>query len=239
MSLKPDNRWQAFGLHLLISLLIFMVLVAVIYFFWYPGFLFRYDGGLEGLKLLAGVDFVIGPSLTLLVYKVGKKTLKFDLACIAVLQLACISGGMWTVWQTRPVAVVFAAGTYSTVNKHVYEALGYKIGKIPILQGRWPLWLAVKLPEGEEGTISTVWALTGENLHANIENYVPYADVVPILGRQGLQATDIKNGKGQLAEFQKAHANSRFFPVTTSMYSGYLAIDTDTGKVLEYFEETK
>lgn len=237
MSLKPNNRWQAFGLHLLISLLIFMGLVAVIYFLWYPGFLFRYDGGLEGVKLIAGVDFVIGPTLTLLVYKVGKKTLRFDLACIAVLQLACITGGMWTVWQTRPVAVVFAAGTYATVNKQAYAAQGYKPDKVAALQGRWPKWMAVKLPEGSEGGISAVWALTGENLHANVENYVPYDDMIPLLGRQGLQAADIKDAKGEFESFQKEHANSRFFPVTTSMYSGYLAIDTDTGKVLEYFDE--
>lgn len=237
MSLKPNNRWQAFGLHLLISLLIFMALVAVIYFLWYPGFLFRYDGGLEGVKLIAGVDFVTGPTLTLLVYKVGKKTLRFDLACIAVLQLACIAGGMWTVWQTRPVAVVFAAGTYATVNKQAYAAQGYKPDKVAALQGRWPKWLAVKLPEGSEGGISKVWALTGENLHASVENYVPYDDMIPLLGRQGLQAADIKDAKGEFESFQKEHANSRFFPVTTSMYSGYLAIDTDTGKVLEYFDE--
>jgi hypothetical protein len=239
MSLKPQNRWQAFALHMLISLLIFVALVAVIYFFWYPGFLFRYDGGLEGAKLVAGVDFVIGPSLTLLVYKLGKKSLTFDLACIAVLQIACISGGMWAVWRTRPVAVVFAAGTYATVNQHAYEALGYQPKKIAILQDHWPVWVAVKLPEGREAGISMVWALTGQNLHASVDNYVPYADMVPLLGRQGLQATDIKNGKGQLGEFQKAHANSKFFPVTTSMYAGYLAIDTDTGKVLEYFEESE
>jgi hypothetical protein len=237
MPLIAKNRWQAFAWHLLCSLLIFIVLASIIYFLWYPGFLFFHDGGVEGMKLIAGVDFIIGPVLTLMVYKVGKKTLKFDLTCIVLLQLGCIAGGMWAVWQTRPVALVFAAGSYATLNKQAYEAQGYEPGKIEILQGRWPKWLAVNLPEGAEGGISAVWALTGENLHANIENYVRYEEMIPTLSRQGLQAADIKDAQEVFENFQKKHATAKFFPVTTSMHSGYLAIDTATGKVLRYFDE--
>ena len=57
MLLKVANRWQAFGIHILISLLIFIVLAAVIYFWWYPGFLFRYDGGVVLLRKAAVCGF--------------------------------------------------------------------------------------------------------------------------------------------------------------------------------------
>lgn len=239
MMLKAANRWQAFGLHILVSLLIFVVLAAVIFFWWYPGFLFRYDGGLEGMKLIAGVDFFIGPLLTLLVYKVGKKTLRFDLACIAALQLVCIVGGMWAVWQSRPIAVVYAAGSYATANRHGYEMENIRPETVAALDARWPVWLAVKLPAGSERSISTVWALVGSGLQYNVENYVPYHESIGDLVASGLKASDIKDAKQDLQAVEKnATTEIRFFPVTTSMYEGYLSVETGTGKVLDFFERS-
>ncbi len=69
METRIHNRYQAFGLHLGISFLIFMILASIIIFFWYPGFLFSTDGGWQGIRLIAGVDLVIGPFLTLMIYK--------------------------------------------------------------------------------------------------------------------------------------------------------------------------
>lgn len=76
----PKNRYQAFAVHLLISFVLFVFLASIIYFIWYPGFLFWAAGGIDGMKLIAGVDLVIGPFLTLCLYRVGKKGLKFDMA---------------------------------------------------------------------------------------------------------------------------------------------------------------
>lgn len=238
MILKAANRWQAFGLHLLISLVLFLLLSAIIYFWWYPGFLFLYDGGLEGMKLIAGVDFFIGPLLTLLVYKVGKKTLRFDLACIAVLQLACLSGGMWTVWQTRPVAVVYAAGSFGVTNERGYKAEGYDANKLELLKTRWPVWLSVKLPEGAEQGISQVWAIMGSNLQYSVENYAPYSDAIAGLEKAALAASEL-SAAALKWQTERGAANSavRFFPATTSMYTGQLAVDTKTGKALAFFPD--
>lgn len=81
---QPQNRWQAFAVHIGINAVIFIVLAAIILFIWYPGFLFQTDGGWQGIRLIAGVDFIIGPMLTLIVYKLGKPRLKMDLMLIGV-----------------------------------------------------------------------------------------------------------------------------------------------------------
>ncbi len=240
MFLKPSNRWQAFGIHIAISLLLFLVLAAVIYFLWYPGFLFRYDGGLEGMKLIAGVDFFIGPLLTLCVYKLGKKSLRFDLVCIALLQLACLTGGMWTVWKTRPIAVVYAGGTFATTNWHGYEAQGMRPDRIEILQtAHWPVWLAVNQPEGAESAIAAVWAMMGTGMEYNAENYVPLAQNLDKLGKTGLASGAIKDAKDSAA-LHALESNSpeiKFYPMNTSLYAGYLAVNSKTGAVLEFFEQ--
>jgi hypothetical protein len=57
--------------------------------------LFDIAGGWEGLRIVIAVDLVLGPLLTLVVYKAGKSSLTFDLSCIAIFQIACLGGGVW------------------------------------------------------------------------------------------------------------------------------------------------
>lgn len=231
-----SNRFQAFGIHMSLSLLVFIILAAVIYFSWYPGFLFHYDGGLQGMKLIAGVDFFIGPVLTLCVYKISKKSLKFDLTCIALMQVACLSGGMWTVAKTRPIAIVYAAGSYSTTNDFGYTNNKYSVDQIEILQKRWPVWLAVNLPEDEENAVKGVWSALGEGLQYNVENYIPYVQKVQDLAKSGLPVDDVKDSTLEMKTYQANNPELRFFPMTTSLYEGYVAVDVKNGKVLDFFK---
>ena len=107
MVLNNLNRWQAFGIHLGISLVIFIVLLGLIVFSWYPGVFFNF-GGMQGIKIVAGVDLVLGPMLTLIVYNAAKKSLKMDLAIIALIQISALTYGVWTVHQQRPYAQVLS-----------------------------------------------------------------------------------------------------------------------------------
>ncbi len=106
MHLAGMNRYQAFGIHFGISLLIFIGLVAMVFLVWYPGLLFDSEEGWKSLVLIAGVDLVLGPLLTLLVFNPGKKSLKFDLALIFVTQISALCAGSYTIHNNRPVAWV-------------------------------------------------------------------------------------------------------------------------------------
>ena len=55
------SRWKAGAIHFLISLAIFLGLLAVILLLWYPGILFSIDSGWAGLQLVIGVDLIAGP----------------------------------------------------------------------------------------------------------------------------------------------------------------------------------
>ena len=62
------SRFRAAGLHLAISFLIFLMLAYLVVFTWYPGIFFDTDGGWRGMRIIIGVDLVLGPALTLVVY---------------------------------------------------------------------------------------------------------------------------------------------------------------------------
>ncbi len=107
---------NAFLIHLALSLLIFMTLVAVMVTLWFPGELFFLDGGWEGLKLVALVDLVLGPALTLCLYKPGKKGLVMDMSIIAGIQIAALAYGFVTTFEQRTTAVVYAENNFNTLS---------------------------------------------------------------------------------------------------------------------------
>ena len=109
------NRYSASALHLALSLLVFLSLVAVMYFYWFPGELFFMDGGYEGIKLVAMVDLVLGPLLTLLLFKRGKPSLVFDLSVVACLQIAALAYGFYATYNQRIVAYVYAENKFNTL----------------------------------------------------------------------------------------------------------------------------
>jgi len=113
---KTLSRWQAFGIHLTLSVLVFATLVALMVFFWFPGELFLIDGGWQGLKLVAIVDLVLGPLLTLMLWKPGKKDLVMDMSLVAAIQVGALVFGFITTYDQRTVAMVYADKAFSSVS---------------------------------------------------------------------------------------------------------------------------
>ena len=111
----PLSRWKASGIHLLLSAGIAGALVAVMLLVWYPWPLFEVAGGSGLIMILVGVDVVLGPLITLVIFKAGKKGLKFDLAVIASLQLAALAYGVHAVYVVRPVYMVYNIDRFNLV----------------------------------------------------------------------------------------------------------------------------
>ncbi|GGD34930.1 hypothetical protein [Pseudoxanthomonas indica] len=100
------NRWKASAVHLLLSLLLIGGIALTALHTWFPFGLYRVAAPDRLLYVMWGIDLVAGPLLTLVVYKAGKPSLRFDLTVIAILQLAFLSYGLHTLWVSRPVFLV-------------------------------------------------------------------------------------------------------------------------------------
>lgn len=138
-------RLLCFGSHLLVSLFIAILSVGLVFWLWYPSPLDKALGVANIFLLLLSIDVIVGPLLTLIVAKQGKKTLKMDLLTIGVVQLMALSYGLYVVAQGRPVWMVYDAERFELVQ--AYEAVvapkdspspgGFKVG----ITG--PVWGAV------------------------------------------------------------------------------------------------
>lgn len=121
---RPQNRWSAAGIHLGLSAIIFAIIMVFMWFYWYPGALFEAAGGWQGVRIIAGVDLVLGPLLTLIVYKASKsvRELTLDLSAIALFQFVCLGAGLYVVVNERPVAMVLVHDTFYAMKQQDLSA---------------------------------------------------------------------------------------------------------------------
>jgi hypothetical protein len=170
------NRFGAFAVHLGISLVIFAVLGYLIVFHWYPDFFFASDGGWQGVRIVALVDLVLGPLLTLIVYKAGKPSLKFDLTTIAVIQAVALTAGVWVVYTERPIAMVFSDGSFTSMSADDYREVDQALPDLAPFAGN-PAWVSVVLPEDprEQAVIRGEAYRASIPLRTKVDLYQPFS----------------------------------------------------------------
>jgi hypothetical protein len=173
----PKNRWGAFAAHFGISLLIFFALLGVILLLWYPGALFTAAGGWQGIRIVVGVDLVLGPLLTLIVYNLAKprRLLYRDLLIVGVIQLSCLAAGVLIVYVERPVAVIYSLDKFYALKRCDFVANGKDPQQLQ-LRLMSPLYHQVDLGAGsraEAELINKINMLAGKNLLFRTDLYKP------------------------------------------------------------------
>lgn len=149
-SLLSISKLQAFLIHLTGSAVVVGTLCAVIFFVWYPAPYFAAKGASGVLLVLIGVDLILGPTLTLILFRPRKPGLVFDLSVILTIQLAALVYGTTALYQERPYYLVFAVDrleilAYKDVDSSMieYEELRRK----PFIG---PILAVASLPEGQD-----------------------------------------------------------------------------------------
>lgn len=172
------NRFRAAAIHASLSLIVASAVFLVNDFVWYPDALFAHAGGRELLVLISGVDVAIGPLLTLIVFVPGKKGLAFDIATIAVLQLAALSCGTWVLFESRPVYVVFVKDRFELVRANEIppeEAAKAKSGPYGDLPWTGPRTVAARMPKDPDEQFRVMMSgMSGVDLHFFPQYYVAY-----------------------------------------------------------------
>lgn len=141
------TRLGAFVSHLVISLVIILIILSILVFAWFPPPFFTTDGGWAGIRIIAGVDVVLGPLLTLIVFKPGKPWLKFDLTVIGLIQLSALAWGVWLLHHERPVAAVYADNYFTAVTLSDIKPYGMTRQKLQVFGDKPPYWIFSDLPE--------------------------------------------------------------------------------------------
>jgi len=145
-------RFKAAGIHLSLSAVVFAVALYLILVEWYPGFHFLVDGGWRGVKIMAGVDLVLGPTLTLIIFNPFKarRLILLDLSCIAIVQVGALVWGFYAVHSQRPAAVSYYEGAFLSLTAEPLTIEKQPADFAEQFSERRPPWVYVRPPADDQ-----------------------------------------------------------------------------------------
>jgi hypothetical protein len=240
------TRWKASAIHLVLSILVLSTIAAILVWRWYPPGLFHMANADKLLLIIAGVDVVMGPLLTLIVYKQGKRSLKFDLAVIALLQLAALGYGLNAVWQSRPVYMVAMVDRFRLVFANELDPSDLRqasdrFKSLPWLTVETVAALAPDDPQ-ERQRLLFMTLDTGKDLDRMPKYYAPFdAGAGELLEHSvpsedfaaRLTTDDASKFSAAVHDSRRTYAGMRVSPIISSRGNASMLIDADDGSPLK------
>ena len=173
-----SKRLKFFLSHLTISFLIALFVVGLVFFIWYPSSLATAVGVTKIFLMMLTIDVIIGPILGLLVYKEGKKSLKFDLTVIILLQLSALFYGIYSIEQGRPAWIVFNVDRFELIRKNEIVDQNVNRAQPQFQQPSWfkPQFVATEFAKNIEQRNDDMFAevLGGISIAQRPERYVDF-----------------------------------------------------------------
>jgi len=244
------SRWKASSWHLLISASVATLVLVVMLEIWYPRPLFEAAGGANLLFILVSVDVVIGPLVTLLIFDTAKKSLralKFDLAVIAFLQLSALGYGLYTLFEARPVFIVYTNDRLDVVAPSDIppeEMAKVDRAHFPGVPLMGPRLVAAEIPAdpGERNRILFSSLAGGPDLQCFPQYYRPFESASAKVLEHARPVSELirrhPEGKPELDRRLRALGRTsdelRYLPVHARVMSFTALIDRATGAVLGY-----
>lgn len=223
------SRFTVVGVHFLLSAAILGALLTIMLTMWYPNGLFSVAGGWQGLRILAPIDLVLGPVLTLLFYRPNKRGVARDLALIACVQLGALGYGAHAVYQQRPVALVFAEGEFIAItpadqleaNKALRTRSYVPIDPQSLSAARPAVVVARPVPREEYGSYVASLLNDMPELAMRSDRYEPVSAHADLLVSVQVEQANLD-----------ASGSSSRFRLKTKFGSGWVEIDLEAGRVV-------
>ena len=235
-----SKRLKFFLSHLLISFFIALVVVGVVFFIWYPSPLATAVGVTHIFLMMLAIDVIVGPLLGLLVYKEGKKTLKFDLGVIIALQISALCYGLYSIEQGRPVWLVFYADRFELIRKNDLLLENIDQAKKQFQQVSWakPQFVAIKTITNTQQHQDDIFTevMGGVSLAQKPERYVDFVQAKSQLQQRTKslkelnQYNDVKQVERIVSKYPQA---TGFVPLKANAVDMTVLINKEKGEVVK------
>jgi hypothetical protein len=238
------SRYRAAFYHFLISLAVFIALAYLVIFHWYPDFFFSIDGGWEGMRIIIGVDLVLGPCLTMIVFKSGKPGLKTDLSLIGLFQFCCLMAGVYIVYNERPAFFIYYERHFYSINQNTFTDYNLAPADPADFNAGSPAKIYIKLPDNaiEEADIRRILYQDGVPLWLYTPLFEPLEPNMPKIIAEGFNYDDLieRDLGGDIPAWIDSHGGQledyAFFPIHSRYRDAFLAINKSNLKVIDILE---
>jgi hypothetical protein len=188
------TKMQAFLRHFTMSAIIVGIALAIVFFIWYPAPYFQIAGAWSVIQILVGVDLILGPLLTLILYRAGKPGLLFDLCFIALIQLSALSYGISVIYAERPYFTVFVIDRFEVWAKKDIEA--DRIQDEFLKHKPWigPIYTIAEMPKSDAERAQILEGVFAgkPDLDRLPEYWSPYADKAELVTARGMSLQQLK-----------------------------------------------
>ena len=234
------DKFKAFLIHLLISATIVGIVFVLIFLFWYPRPYFEANGAWTVLRVLVMVDLVLGPLLTLVLFKRGKKGLVLDMCFIAAIQIAALIYGVYVIYGERPYYLAFAVDRFEVIGKVEIDANKIKYKELKIKPYKGPIFVFADFPKDKEERKNLLFEVVTQgkpDLERRPEYYHPYMlNIDKVLQKakplSTLTQEDASNQK-KIDKFLKRHSgvqeNYLYLPLVGKNNDLALVLDKNSG----------
>lgn len=237
-------RIKAGLIHLFISLLIGLLTAALVFGVWYPGKFSVATNVSTIFIILLIVDVCLGPLITMIIFNPKKKELKYDLVIIAVIQLSALVYGVNTVFQGRPIYVVFNIDRFDLVRANDLTDEDLSLASEAFRER--PVWgvkyiIAVRPESLEERQKLLFDALEGKKDLPYIPKYYQsYEDHLEYIKTKIRPLDELKifnaGLEGEVDSFKKLYPDAGYLPMRGNAKDLTIAVDVNSGKVLSVLD---
>jgi hypothetical protein len=234
------SRYRAAGAHLAVCVVVAAILFALVWFVWYPAPTLTAIGGHQIFALLVAIDVAIGPLLTLVVFKLGKKSLKFDLAVIAVLQIAALVYGTQQLLEARPVYIAALGEKFQVIQAPEISPLHFANAN-DTLPWFGPKLVGTRVPDDKRAQSEVRGAMEmGVGAGHFPKYHVAYSDVAVEIAKKSSPITKLKELNPNdhasiyrwLARHDVSEAQVVFQPIQISASDYAMVLAKDSGKTI-------
>ena len=226
--------------HLLLSFLIALLVIGLVFLIWYPSPLATAVGVTHIFLMLLVIDVILGPLLGLLVYKEGKKTLKFDLSIIILIQIAALCYGVFSIEQGRPAWLVFHADRFELVRKNdiIFENIDQAQSQFQQASWTGPQFVAVKLavsPQQRQNDMFTE-VLGGISLAQQPDRYIELTQAKNQIQKRALPLIELEqyNSKTEVEKTLAKYPNAdAWLPLKANAEDMVVLINKESASIIK------
>lgn len=234
------KRIHFFIKHLTLSFIIALVLLGLVFYCWYPTPLAKAVGVTHIILMLFAIDIIIGPLLGLLVYKEHKKTLKFDLTVIILIQISALCYGVFSIEQGRPAWLVYNVDRFELIRKNdiILENIDKAQPQFQQISWTGPQFAAVKLAESPQQRQNDMFteALGGISLAQQPARYVELTQAKNQIQQRALPLKELEQYNSKtgvekaLAKYPKADA---WLPLKANAIDMVVLVNKESASIIK------
>ncbi len=190
------------------------------------------------MRVLIGVDLVLGPLLTLLLFKPQKPGLVFDLSVIVAIQLAALIYGVNVIFDERPYFAIFVVDRFEILAKKDVDISNIENDELKAKPWVGPIFAVAKLPDDEQERQRLMNEVLFEGLpdiDRRPEYWSPYSTNTKDVMARAKNLTELlddgKNSSNKVSKFIRGHKNPDqlvYLPVVGKKGDFALVLDKTT-----------